>query len=226
MEGVFAAAPSVAVFVYLAFALQLLGFLARDELLLRFLMLSGSGFYLLYYYTVAESPLWDPFLTNAALGLANLAMIGVVMRERSTLGMGAATVTLYRQFPLLSPGQFRRLIRVGRIEVASGATELVREGARPDELYYVVSGTVWIEKSGQTAQIEAGSFVGEIAYFAGGAATATVVLADGARYVKWPHDQLDLLFRRSPSLRVALLGHLNSDLCRKLSRSMPVAQAV
>ena len=55
---------SVGVLVYLAFAFDVAGFMARDELLWRGLMLTASAFYLVYYYFVVDEPLRDAILTK------------------------------------------------------------------------------------------------------------------------------------------------------------------
>ena len=104
----------VGVLVYVALAFGVMGFLARDELHWRGLMLAATGFYLCYYFFIAESPLWDAFIANSLLGLVNLSMIFVVIVERSTFGMSREKIDLFRMFPLLTPGQFRKLI-AGRL---------------------------------------------------------------------------------------------------------------
>ena len=78
MEWLFGAGLGVAIVVYIAFVLDMAGFLARDELWLRTLMLAASALYLIYYYFVTDVPLWDAIRTNAALAAVNLIMIGVV----------------------------------------------------------------------------------------------------------------------------------------------------
>ena len=102
---------SVGIFVHLALLFYVLGFLVRDELWLRGLILIGSGFYILYYYYASATPLWDAIFASAVIGLVNISMMVVIVRERSTIGMNAEMLLLYESFPTLSPGQFRRIIR-------------------------------------------------------------------------------------------------------------------
>ena len=66
---------SAGVFVNLALLFYVLGFLARDEIWLRGLILIGTAFYLIYYYYAADTPLWDAIFASGVLGLANIYMI-------------------------------------------------------------------------------------------------------------------------------------------------------
>jgi hypothetical protein len=212
---------SIGVLVYLAFAFDVAGFMARDELWWRMLMLIASGFYLIYYFFVVDQPLWDAIITNGILGAVNLAMIGVVIRERSTLGMGAETLDLFRLFPHLSPGQFRRMMRVAdRIEV-KGPETLVERHEHPEHLFFVIDGPVTVDKGGELNQIAARTFIAEIAYLTGAPASATVRVDEGAIYLKWPTDKLRDLLHRAPALQTALIASINIDLAQKVAHSLP-----
>ena len=58
--------------IHLGALLYILGFLVRDELLLRLLVLGGSGLYILYYFLFPATPLWDAIITSLILGVANI----------------------------------------------------------------------------------------------------------------------------------------------------------
>lgn len=211
--------------VYIAFVFGLFGFLARDELKLRLMMLAANAMYLLYYYNVAETPLWDALTTNGALALVNMAMICVVIVERTTFSMTRETAELYRLFPMLSPGQFRRLLKTGRSVRPVEPQELTRAGVAPNDLYFVVDGPVTITKGDQASQIGGHIFVGEIAFLTGQPASATVTVGPGARYLQWRGDDLKRLINKSPKLRVALSAQFNDDLVNKVARSVPMPHA-
>lgn len=213
---------SVATLVYMAFTLQLFGFLARDELSLRLLMLGGSVMYLLYYFNISEVPLWDALITNAALAVVNLIMIGVVVFERTTFSMARETAELYRLFPMLSPGQFRRLLRAGQAVQPLSDQALTQTGATPDDLYYIIEGPVTIRKGDQEAEVHGQLFIGEIAFLTGQPASASVSVGPGARYLRWNSAALKKLIDRSPKLHVALSAQFNKDLVNKVARSQPL----
>ena len=158
---------NVEYFVYIAFAFALVGYLARDELWLRLLMLAASANYLAYYYTVADVPLWNAIYTSGALALVNLVMICVVVLERTTFAMSRQVAAIFRSFDMLTPGQFRRMMRYGTVRTADETVRLTTEGMRVDKLCYVTAGKVVVTKEGRRTEIPPRIFVGEIAYATG-----------------------------------------------------------
>lgn len=212
---------SVSTLVYLAFLFGVLGFLARDELLLRLLMLGASALYLVYYYHVTAAPLWDSVITTAVLGGVNLVMIAVVVLERTTLSMSADSTALLRHFPMLSPGQFRRLLNSARRVSATEPVVLTRENAPVDRLWYVYEGALRIDKAGRVSRVDNAMFVGELAFLTGAPASASVSVEAGARYLEWDAPALQALIGKSRGLQVALQAQFNSDLVRKVTASVP-----
>jgi len=217
---------SVAVFVYAAFVFDVFGFLARDELWLRLQMMAAMMLYIIYYYLVADAPLWDAIITNGTLAAVNLAMIFVVIAERTTFSMTSETAQLYKKFTMLSPGQFRRLLRLGARTTAIDPKVLVTEGAPIDTVYFVINNTARLEKNDEVFPLESGSFVGEIGFLTDQPASATVSVDAGTEYFAWDVAELHRVFARSTGLRNALLAQLNKDLANKLSRSVPIRTGI
>lgn len=215
---------SAGMFVQLALLFYVLGFLVRDELRLRLLILTGSGFYILYYYFISDSPLWDAIAASGAIVTANLCMIGVIAFERSTIGMDAATLKLYQSFPTFTPGQFRKMMRRAETIKADVPASLTREGEVPDWLYMIAEGHVVINRDGRDATISAGNFVGEISYLLKGPAFATVTAPGGTTYLRWNRAALDRLCQKSPAFSNALGALFNADIARKLAVSWPEQQ--
>jgi len=135
-------------FVYCALLFYVLGFMFRDELWLRVLLLIGTTFYILYYRFAAESPLWDGIYTSSILIAVNFFMICVIIIERSKFTMSSDMVSLYAHFPNLSPGQFKRLMKKGEMVVANEPTTLAEEGKTLSNLYYIFDGDVTLIKAG------------------------------------------------------------------------------
>ncbi len=217
---------SVAVFVYAAFVFDVFGFLARDELWLRLQMMAAMMLYIIYYYLVADAPLWDAIITNGTLAAVNLAMIFVVIAERTTFSMTSETAQLYKKFTMLSPGQFRRLLRLGARATTIDPKVLVTEGAPIDTVYFVINNTARLEKNDEVFPLESGSFVGEIGFLTDQPASATVSVDAGTEYFAWDVAELHRVFARSTGLRNALLAQLNKDLANKLSRSVPIRTGI
>ena len=208
--------------IWLAFVFNLFGFLARDELFLRLFMLVGSVLSIGYYsLIVSDQPLWDAILTRGTLMIANFVMIIIVITERTTLFMSQDALELYRSFNMLTPGQFRKLMRVTQTGVAGSSEVVLEEGRVADRLYFITKGNARVEKAGIYADIGERVFLGEIAYLRGGAATATVTLNEGTEYLSWDHASLQKMNRRNRELSVAMVAQFNEDLLNKVAGSPP-----
>ncbi len=222
---IFSVGLSIGVLVYIAFVFDLLGFLARDELWLRLFMLAAGILYIFYYYYAADVPLWDAMITNGALDAVNLIMIAIVLSERTTYTMTREQTEIYGHFPLMSPGQFRRLMKIGEIVTTVEDQTLTVEGEAPGALYFVLDGPLRMIKGTQEANLLPGCFIGEIAYLTGNVASAGIRVGSGARFLRWDAAALQRVTRRNPGLRNALLGHFNTDLARKVAASTPTVRA-
>jgi len=158
---------SVEAFVYLAFVFYVLGFLFRDELWMRGLLLGGTFFYVLYYFYAPANPLWDAIFTSTIMGVVNIAMITIVIAERTTFTMSQDKAAIYAHFSNLSPGQFRRVIKRGDTCVAKTKERLCVGGDPLHDLFFIVAGDAEITKRGETITVSAGRFVGEVAFLRG-----------------------------------------------------------
>jgi len=160
------------------------------------------------------------------LALANLWMIVVVVLERTTFSMPSDMAGMYRHFDMLSPGEFRRIYKAGRLRVAGSERVLTTEGARPDGLYFLLDGEARMTKGDETRPLPSGIFVGELAFLTKGHATATVTLAEGTQYFSWQTAALERLLHKRHGLNKALQAQFNRDLVRKVSASVPLRNSV
>src|SRR6185295_254951 len=119
----------------------------------------------------------------------------------------------------LTPGEFRRLMKVAAWRTAEAATILTVEGQPVRQLAYVVSGDATIEKNCRRFPLRPPAFVGEVAFLTARPASATVTLAPGSRYVVWEMSPLQRLLLRAPSLRIGLGAALNRDMAEKVARA-------
>ncbi|MFO7854929.1 MAG: cyclic nucleotide-binding domain-containing protein [Paracoccaceae bacterium] len=204
-----------------AVALQIVGFLLRDQVSLRLLVLAGSGFYVLYYLIAAERPLWDAIVGTSAIAAANLFGLVALLLSRARFSVPEAQRDLLDALRPLEPGLFRRLMRVGELVQADAARPMTEEGVAPDALWFVAEGRIGIDKFGESVEIEGPCFIGEIAWLQGVPATATTRLLPGARAVRWPRDPLRRITRRSPRLATALEALIAQDMARKVALGRP-----
>ncbi len=210
---------SPAVLIHLGALLYIIGFLVRDELLLRLLVLGGTALYILYYFLFPDEPLWDAIVTSLILAAANLWVLFKIMYERTTFALSDEERKLYEAFETLNPGQFRKILRSAIWHSASGDELMCIENQKADHIYYLIEGNAVVEKGEKQFSIASSSFVGEIAYVLKGTYTATVRAKPGLRYVEWHSDSLRKVSRKNPALHNALIALFNKDLANKLAIS-------
>jgi Cyclic nucleotide-binding domain len=207
---------------FIAFAFQCMGFLVRDELWLRLLILSGTCFYQLYYFFGSSSPQTSMIITSGMLGLINFVMIIVLVFERTTFAMSEETARIYRSFPTLNPGQFRRVLKAGVTKTAPVGEVLVTDGAPLKRLFLVTKGQVMISKSDVEYEAKASVFIGEVSFLRQGSASATVKVSEEATYVEWKHADLRQMMKKSAAMNNALIALFGAELAGKVEQAMPV----
>lgn len=223
----FGASWSADQIIYIAFALQAMGFLYRDELWLRVLIVIGSLCYVTYYSIGVDLPLWEAIVTTSIIALINVVLIGVILTERTTLAMSADETALFARMDTMIPGQFRALVRIGTwYRDLDAPMQLTFEGKPADCVYFVLQGDVVVGKSGATHRLQSGVFIGEVAFLTKGPASAAVRAEPGTTLIAWKGDELERLFARRPQIRNAMLALFNRDMAGKVAASVPGGGAV
>ncbi|MEE4204652.1 MAG: cyclic nucleotide-binding domain-containing protein [Erythrobacter sp.] len=207
--------------IQIAAALMLFAFFIRDELPLRSLIIVSTVIYIAYYYLALDPPLWDAIVTSVLMIFANLYVLGQVLLERTTFRLSPDEKRLFDAFETLTPGQFRRILRIAQWRVAEDpeGTVLTREAEPSGALFYVFEGIISVQKGERLFRLPQDNFVGEIAFVLKRKTTATTVAPQGVRYVEWDADALRRLGNRYPNLGNALNALLTRDLARKLTAS-------
>jgi CRP-like cAMP-binding protein len=135
--------------------------------------------------------------------------------------MSADEKQLFDAFETLSPGQFRRVLKLAQWRVATEpeGTRLTHEAEPSGALFYVFEGIISVEKHGRQFRLPEGNFVGEVAYVLNRKTTTASVAPLGMRYVEWDCDALRALSVKYPNLGNALNALLTRDLAKKLTVS-------
>ncbi len=205
--------------IHIAAAIFLAGFLFRDQIMLRSLVIVGNFVYVLYFYVVVDYPLWGGIFWSVVGILINAVMIGRIVADRADFGLSTEERALHGHLDTLTPGELRRLMKAGRWRTAEEETVISREGEPLAELTYVLDGTVTVEKGGTRFALATPAFVGEVAFVTQRPASATVTLARGARVVTWEMGPLQRLLLRAPSLRIGLGAAFNRDMAEKVAKA-------
>jgi CRP/FNR family cyclic AMP-dependent transcriptional regulator len=123
---------------------------------------------------------------------------------------------LLRRVPLFSEMGEEELLEIARIAEemdAPAGKALTHEGRHEGYFFIIVSGTVRIEREGQTINtIRDGDFLGEIALLDGGPRTATATTESPCQLIVMTHQRFEQLLDRSPSIRAAVFGEVGRRL--------------
>jgi hypothetical protein len=76
-----------------------------------------------------------------------------------------------------------------------------------------------VRKGNRTLPVEAGVFIGEIAYLKNVPVSATVIAKPGAHYISWSHDDLKTIVTRHASLKQSFSNLLSGDMAMKVAKS-------
>jgi len=202
--------------------LKVTGLWSRDESTLRWLVLAGIWCDLGFLVLDPGAILTAPILATVIV-LANVVVIAAMLRERSTIGMPKRARALYKAFDTLTPGQFRRVFRLAELRRTTEPVQVIAEGTRMGELFYVEGFRFAVKKGTCEAEAKGPAFVGEIGFLTGAAASASVLLPPGTPYVAWDGAALSRLMARNPALKNALVARFSLDLARKVALSLPMA---
>lgn len=207
--------------IYLGAGLMLLAYAIRDELRLRTLIIVSTFVYIAYYYAVDGGPLWEAIVTSLLMVAVNFWVLGQIALERTTLRLSDDEKRLFDAFETLTPGQFRRILKLAQWRRADDpdGTVLTREDEPSGALFYVFDGIISVEKRVHRFRLPEGNFVGEVGFVLNRKTTTTSVAPEGVTYVEWDADALRKLGRQRPALGNALNALLTRDLANKLTAS-------
>jgi len=212
--------------VHLAAAIQIVGFLVRDQVILRIMILIGTCLYIAYYYVEPVVPLWDAIICGVLMGVANLYMIIQLLADRRPGIFDEEDLLIYGAIRQIAPGEFRRLLKRAEKGQASDDLVLTSEGKVPEYLYFLLGGEVTLSKDNASSHLQAPMFIGDIAYILNQPASATTTMRKGGRYTRWRSSELRAYLAKQERLQGALEVAFNRDLASKLAGSSPSNETV
>mgnify|MGYP002628312552 CR=1 FL=1 len=207
--------------IIIGYLFKAAGLLMRESLWLRIFLGIGIAFDFVFF--IVQSPFVSlDVLANLALFAINLALIAVLIWERSTWGMTKTERVAFTTFKTLSPGQFRQINRKARWTMAPADTVLLREDEPAQKLFFLETKGFSITKQGETYEAKGPAFLGEIMMMQGGGASATVTVPKGAIYAEWHTADLHRMMKKSRALDNALAARFGHDMADKLRNSVPI----
>ena len=202
--------------VHIGALIFLIAYLVRDQILLRGLIVIGTIFYIIYYLLMPE-PLWSALGWNSLFVLINCVMMFLIYSDRAKFKMSEDEEKLYSLFYTLSPGEFRKLMKISTWQVAQKDIAITKKGLVPENLHFVLDGQAEVSRENKKFNVGPGVFIGELAFLTKNTATADVKLMKSSKSVYWNSGSLLGLLARNPQMKVAFDSLLNKDLAVKLS---------
>lgn len=190
----------------------------RDQLKLRAVLLVSIVLSAIYN-DLTTPPSYQSMFWNFVMIVINLIVLVQIVLDRTHIGMSDEENDLFSAFEMLTPGEFRSIVKLARWGTASGGETMTREGERPTDLFYVLTGTATIAKSGRSFCVGPRAFIGEIAFLNGSVASATATLGAGARYVAWPVEDLSRRIEGRQALKHAVVRLISFDMAMKVARA-------
>jgi Popeye protein conserved region len=206
--------------VHVAAVFTLLCFLFRDQIKLRVFAAIGDFLLSIYYVVAFPEPLWNPMVWSLMNVVINVSMILLILRDGREGVMSDDELSLFRSLDALTPGQFRKLVKLGHWHRAEADTVLTRDGEMLDKLYYVLDSKVSVMKlRKKPLNVGPKLFIGELAFLRKRPATATTSVPAGALYMSWPHADLEALFQKDEDLKTAMHLLMGRDVAEKMAKS-------
>lgn len=210
-----------------AVSTYVLGFLFQDQIYTRLLVVMGSIIYIIYYFIVGPTPLWDAIIGSSLIALSSLQGLILLCWSRLKIAVPKSARHIYETIGKIEPGLFRRLYKLSDRRVLETPLVLVEQDAQPTALWYLVSGQATLHRDGQDDIVITGpGFVGEISWMTSHPASATVTAHVDVELLKWTCQDLRRAMRYKPQLEVALEAIIAQDIARKLAKSSPIAKAL
>lgn len=205
--------------VLAAAGMFVLGYLILNQIILRIMLLVGTALYIWYYAVVDSSPLWPAIWASMATGSANLIGLMSLLYRRSQFAIPRTSRDLYSQFSQLPPGDFRNLMLAANRVTRPAGHRLTTEDRPVETLYYVIDGSVEVDKNGNRFHLSKGTFIGEVGYLTGNPASASTHLAEDSELLEWGVASLKKRVARDPRFGLAMDTMISLDLAGKVARA-------
>jgi len=185
---------------------------------LRVTAVIGLCFEIAYFVLVSGGALYTGIGWDAIFIAINLVHLARLTRERMRLRLASDDRDLLRTlFDGLDDAQIGMLLNSAAWHKAEVGEQLTVEGAPVPALMLIAAGQVSVDVGDQTiARMGPGSFIGEMAFLTGGAASATVTATHETRVMKLEQTRLKTLLVIDSQIASVLHRLLGADLAQKL----------
>ena len=194
-------------------------YLFRSILWLRVLAILSNLCILAVAYRAGMGPNWIIVAWAAAFVAINAGHSAWLLYERHFTRMTEREKRLFATaFRELDAVFVFKLLRLGSWKSFDEGSCLARRGQRLDRLLLIAEGEACVLLGEDVAaRLSAGTFIGEIAFLQGEAATATVTATSRLTCLVWETAALEEAFRRRPELQQVFQAAVGRDLAGKIA---------
>jgi hypothetical protein len=196
----------------------LAGFIVKDILWLRVLIIIGFNIELVYHFRDLHAPEWAEIVWCGFYILVNGYQFTMLYRERRNLKFTDEELALHAKvFKDMPKSAFRKLLNIAGQEDLPTDFVMVHQNTTIDKLALISDGLAKIEVDDAiVSYVRNGQFVGEMSFLSGNLTTATVTTIDETRCLLWDKEQLKELMKKDIEVETSLRMVFNSDLLSKL----------
>jgi len=172
------------------------------------------------FHALQEKPLRIPFAWSALFACINIFYAGRLYKERFVWLSDEERAIFEDHFQTaMEEPDFQQLIQSGKITTAEERVEVIQKGVAA-KLVLLVDGAAEVSVGeGVVVGVHRPGLLGESSYLRGTAATKTVSVLPGCRYVLWDRSVLKGLFEAKPSIQRGLELMIGRELSRKLGET-------
>ena len=153
--------------------------------------------------------------------LINVYALFWLIRDRLSLRLPEKEGPLLRDaLAGLDDAQISRLLKAADWQDYKPGDTLIKQHEHVDALYFLCSGGASVEvNQSKVTHLEKGAFIGEIAYLTGIPATATVVIDEPSRVLKFSKTRMAKVTAADDQISGIIYQLLGRDLAMKVGRS-------
>jgi len=196
----------------------LAGFIVKDILWLRVLIIIGFNIEMVYHFRDLHKPEWAEIVWCGFYIIVNAWQFTMLYRERKNLKFTDEELSLHAKvFKNMPKTAYRKLLNIAGYEDLPIDFVMVHQNTAIDKLALISDGLAKIEVDGKTVSyVRNGQFVGEMSFLSGNLTTATVTTIDETRCLLWDKEQLQQLMKKDIEVEASLQMVFSSDLLAKL----------
>jgi CRP-like cAMP-binding protein len=205
---------------HIAYLLLAISYLLTSMYWLRVVAII-SMFCEILYFTYTGGNLLTGIVWTVVFIFINLYQLYLLIQEKMSLRLPEKEGPLLREaLTGLDDAQISRLLKAAEWKDFQRGEILTKQDAPVDALYFLCSGRANVEVNRSlVTYLEKGSFIGEIAYLTGNPATATVVVEEQSRVLKFSKMRMAKVTAADPQINGIIYQLLGRDLAMKMRRA-------